>query len=367
MFSLHISLMHLYVLASIRQPLDLVVSLLVEMHKTKEALKLLSSLLGHVTGPRHQPVFFSLARLYAKHGLNKDSLVLKLPSLCSRPPDRRTWDLLKSMAEFTPVAVEQQLQTYIDETGPGRFIHVPQITEVMCKLPFGAHGSAANKALQLLKHCASQVAPDRPEDLKIIVEDLRAFMSSNIPAQVSEQFPRTTASLLQSYIEALTEEHSIEAWEMPGEMMKRAFNNVPPPMLLELLQRSCLQLPPSAEQLLWPVFRNLPVDAGEALVRSWLLQHNDPNVDRMERCAKYFYQAKNQHAAALDLLRWAEAQQLAVCAGGPMWRQLYCKVLRATANERATMAKGAGWFNNSGLDMSTPALLEGGDLSLIHI
>ena len=127
------------------------VSLLVETHRTKEALRLLSQLLSRVSGPRHQPLFFGLARLYAKHGLNKDALVLKLPQLCTRPPDRRTWDLLKSMAEYTPAAVEQLLQSYIDEAGPGRFTHVPQITEVMCKLPFGAHGSPANKALQLLR------------------------------------------------------------------------------------------------------------------------------------------------------------------------------------------------------------------------
>ena len=90
-------------------PLELAVALLVEMHRTKDALKLLSCLLARVVGPRHQPLFFGLARLYAKHGLNKDALVLKLPSLCSKPPDRRTWELLKSMAECTPVAVEQQL------------------------------------------------------------------------------------------------------------------------------------------------------------------------------------------------------------------------------------------------------------------
>lgn len=81
------------------QPLELSVALLVEMHRTKDALKLLSSLLSRVLGPRQQHLFFGLARLYAKHGLNKDALVVKLPSLCNNPPDRRTWELLKSMAE----------------------------------------------------------------------------------------------------------------------------------------------------------------------------------------------------------------------------------------------------------------------------
>ena len=138
------------------------------MHRTKDALKLLSQLLSRVIGPRQRHLFFGLARLYAKHGLNKDALVIKvclesfppqvveafagvpcllpyatsdcvvfpadfahsdaaltagakLPSLCNQPPDRRTWELLKSMAECTPVAVEQQLQKYIEEAGPGHF------------------------------------------------------------------------------------------------------------------------------------------------------------------------------------------------------------------------------------------------------
>ena len=170
-----------------RHPLELTVALLVEVHRTKDALKLLACLLSRVHGARQQHLFFGLARLYTKHGLNKDALVSKLPSLCSTPPDRRTWELLKSMAEVlptrpsgvacplspsashvanqhrlflpqsTPTAVEQQLQKYIDEAGPGHFTHVPQITEIMCWLPFGAHGSAAGKALHFLKQCAAQV------------------------------------------------------------------------------------------------------------------------------------------------------------------------------------------------------------------
>ena len=164
-------------------------ALLVEMHRTKDALKLLGSLLTRITGPRQQHLFFAIARLHAKHGLNKDALTLKLPQLCSDPPDRRTWELLKSMAECTPLAVEQLLQHYISEAGPGHFIHVPQITEVMCKLPYGAQGCAATKALALLRECAAQVTPQRPEDLRIIVDDLRAFMSSNIPATVRDTLP----------------------------------------------------------------------------------------------------------------------------------------------------------------------------------
>ena len=103
------------------------------------------------------------------------------------------------MAECTPEAVEQQLQKYIAELGPGRFALVPHITDLMCKLPYGAHGSAAARALDLLKRCATQVTPDRPDDLRVIVEDLRAFMSSNIPASISDQFPRTIEQLLRDY------------------------------------------------------------------------------------------------------------------------------------------------------------------------
>ena len=142
--------------------------------------------------------------------------------------------------QCTPTAVEQQLQKYIDEAGPGHFTHVPQITEVMCKLPFGSHGSAAAKALQFLMQCAAQVCPrpssveltaplrafplrvltarpslapqvtpDRPDDLRIIVDDLRAFMSSNIPASVSEMFPRTIETLLNDYVKALGPQHAV--------------------------------------------------------------------------------------------------------------------------------------------------------------
>ena len=119
----------------------------------------------HTTSTRTQHLFFGLARLYAKHGLNKDSLVTKLPSLCNDPPDRRTFELLKTMAECTPVAVEQMLQHYVEQSGPGHFTQIPHITEVMCKIPSDPHGSAASKALKLLKQCAAQVTPDRPEDL----------------------------------------------------------------------------------------------------------------------------------------------------------------------------------------------------------
>ena len=90
-----------------RHPLKLTIALLVEIHRTKDALKLLACLLSRVhdfsNSVEHRTLFFGLARLYAKHGLNKDALVSKLPSLCSMPPDRRTWELLKSMAEVLSI------------------------------------------------------------------------------------------------------------------------------------------------------------------------------------------------------------------------------------------------------------------------
>ena len=72
-------------------------------------------------------------------------------------PPMSVW---RPSTQCTPVAVEVQLQKYIDETGPGHFAHVPKITEAMCKLPaehYGADSSAAAKALQLLEQCATQV------------------------------------------------------------------------------------------------------------------------------------------------------------------------------------------------------------------
>ena len=38
--------------------------------------------------------------------------------------------MLMLRSQCTPAAVEQQLQKYIEEAGPGHFTHVPHITEV---------------------------------------------------------------------------------------------------------------------------------------------------------------------------------------------------------------------------------------------
>ena len=62
---------------------------------------------------------------------------------------------------------------------------------------------------------ASQITPDRPDDLRIIVDDLRAFMSSNIPASVSEMFPRTIETLLNDYVKALGPQHAVVCRDIP--------------------------------------------------------------------------------------------------------------------------------------------------------
>ena len=43
----------------------------------------------------------------------------QLPVLCCDPPDRRTWELLKSMADCTPIAVEVLLKQQMDKALPG--------------------------------------------------------------------------------------------------------------------------------------------------------------------------------------------------------------------------------------------------------
>ena len=61
--------------------------------------------------------FFGLARLYAKHGLNKDSLVAKPPAVLvsarpADPPAPPPWP------ECTPMAVEQRCSPLASETSP---------------------------------------------------------------------------------------------------------------------------------------------------------------------------------------------------------------------------------------------------------
>ena len=60
-----------------------------------------------------------------------------------------------------------------------------------------------------------QVTPDHPEDLCIIVDDLRAFMSSNIPASITEMFPQTIETLLIDYVKALGPQHAVVRCRLP--------------------------------------------------------------------------------------------------------------------------------------------------------
>ena len=145
---------------------------------------------------------------------------------------------------------------------------------------------------------------------------------------------------------------------MPAELMKRSFNGLPPAALCEQLLCACLRIPVEQEQFLWTVFQNLPPDMGEQLVRAWLLQHDLEDISRMERAVTHVHKAKGEHAAALDIMRWAEVKELSVQrADVERWKSLYFRVVRNTAEERS------GSFDVAALDMSTP-MLEAADCSM---
>ena len=113
--------------------------------------------------------------------------------------------------QCTPTAVEQELQKYVDAAGPGHLTHVPKITQIMCKLPASEGDHAAVRALKLLKRLGAQVTPqttDHPDDLRIIVDDMRAFVSVDIPHSVRQLFPQAIESLLSRNIQALGPHHS---------------------------------------------------------------------------------------------------------------------------------------------------------------
>ncbi len=151
---------------------------------------------------------------------------------------------------------------------------------------------------------------------------------------------------------------------MPAELMKRSFNGSPPAALSEQIQCACLRVPVEREQFVWSVFRNLTPDAGVQLVRAWLLQHDLEEISRMERAVTHVHTAKGEHAAALDIMRWAEIKELSVQrADADRWRSLYFRVLRNTAEERASSLKRGGSFGGGALDMSTP-MLEAADLPM---
>ena len=100
------------------------------------------------------------------------------------------------------------------------------------------------------------------------------------------------------------------------------------------------------------------------MVRAWLLQHDLEEISRMERAVTHVYTAKDEHAAALDMMRWAEVKELSIQRiDVERWKGLYFRVLRNTAEERATSKKRSGSFGVAALDMSTP-MLEAADFSM---
>ena len=129
----------------------------------------------------------------------------------------------------------------------------------------------------------------------------------NIPASVSDQFLRMIAALLRDYLNALGPSHaSMEAWEMPAELMKRVQRRA----AADAHRRAAAVLPPRAARprvVLWHVPPGGP-DVGVRLVRAWPLEHNPGEVSRMERSVQNVHQQKGEHAAALDLMRWVEGR-----------------------------------------------------------
>ena len=151
---------------------------------------------------------------------------------------------------------------------------------------------------------------------------------------------------------------------MPAELMKRSFNGSPPAALSEQIQCACLRVPVEKEQFLWSVFRNLPPDSGVQLVRAWLLHHDLEDISRVERAVTHVHTAKGEHAAALDIMRWAEVRELSVQRSDvERWKSLYFRMLRNTAEERASSTKRSGSLDVAALDMSTP-MLEAADCSM---
>ena len=77
--------------------------------------------------------------------------------------------------------------------------------------------------------------------LRIIVEDLRAFMSSNVPAAVADEFPRTIEQLLLKYVNMLMPDDTQEVRVAAAALTTPAVSSLPspashphPPLLLIL-------------------------------------------------------------------------------------------------------------------------------------
>ena len=155
---------------------------------------------------------------------------------------------------------------------------------------------------------------------------------------------------------------------MPAELMKRSFNGSPPAALSEQIQCAwlcaCLRVPVEREQFMWSVLRNLPPNSGVQVVRAWLLHHDLEDISRVERAVTHVHTAKGEHAAALDIMRWAEVRELSVQRSDvERWKSLYFRMLRNTAEERASSTKRSGSLDVAALDMSTP-MLEAADCSM---
>ena len=84
----------------------------------------------------------------------------------------------------------------------------------------------------------------------------------------------------------------------------------------------------------------------------------------MERAVTHMHTATGEHAAALDIMRWAEVKELSVQRiDVERWKSLYFRVLGNTVEERATSVKRSRYFGVAALDMSTP-MLEAADFSM---
>ena len=144
---------------------------------------------------------------------------------------------------------------------------------------------------------------------------------------------------------------------MLAARIKYSFNGLPPARLTEQVHCACLRVPVEHEQFMWSVFRNLPPDSRVELVRAWLLQHDFEEISRLERAVTHVHTANGEYAAALDMMRWAKVKELSVQrADVDRWKSLYFRVLRNTAEERASSINFGGSFGGTVLDMSTPML-----------
>ena len=192
-------------------PLELTVSLLVEMHRTRRAEAPQVAPPQSRVRPEAAAHLLRIARLYVKHGLDKDALVAKLPSLCNCCPTGGRGSAQVHGGVHARCGRATAAEGARD--GPQGFTNVLHITEVMCKLPSGAHGSAAGARRQALRQART---PDHPEDLRVIVEDLRASRrrKSPINERPVADCDRAAADCLLLHARPVAREHG--GVEMPA-------------------------------------------------------------------------------------------------------------------------------------------------------